>query len=116
VPQGGRLSEQDMEALDGAHGAVFAGNDHHIGVQVVLELYGFKQDSAAQRNLQGRVQVRGGRHPCSSKQQVSTDVQGASRAGGVDLEAVTGYKQWEAWQGAKGEGVSMATRGKECNP
>jgi hypothetical protein len=78
-----------MEALDRAHEAVFAGNDHHIGMQVVLELYSFKQDIAAQRDLQGGENVRGGRHSCSSKQPVSTDVQGASRGGGFTLEALT---------------------------
>jgi hypothetical protein len=31
-----------MEALDRAHGTVFAGDDHNLGMQVVLELYGFE--------------------------------------------------------------------------
>jgi hypothetical protein len=51
VTLGSRLGEQGMEALDGAQGAVFASDDHHIGMQVVLELYGFEQDGRAQRDL-----------------------------------------------------------------
>jgi hypothetical protein len=79
-----------------------------ITFHIMLELYGFEQDSAAQRNLQGGVQVRGGRHPCSSKQQVSTDVQGASRAGGAELEAFnrcrSGMKPGKGQKGGEEQG------------
>ena len=67
VTQGSRLGEQCMEALDGAQGAVSASDDHHLGMQVVLELYGFEKDGRAQRKLQGGVKVGGGRDPCSRK-------------------------------------------------
>jgi hypothetical protein len=67
VTQGSRFGEQCMEALDGAQGAVSASDDHHLGMQVVLELYGFEKDGRAQRKLQGGVMVGGGRDPCSRK-------------------------------------------------
>eukprot|EP00884_Botryococcus_braunii_P005608 jgi/Botrbrau1/15048/Bobra.0297s0005.1 len=65
--KGSRLGGQCMEALIWAQGAVSASDDHHLGMQVVLELYGFEKDGRAQRKLQGGVKVGGGRDPCSRK-------------------------------------------------
>jgi hypothetical protein len=67
VAQGSRLGEQGVETLDGAQGAILAGDGHHLWVQVVLELYGFEKDGRAQRKVQGGVKVGGGRDPCSRK-------------------------------------------------
>ena len=42
VTQCGRLDQQGMETLDGAEGAIFASDDHHLRVQVVLDFKGLE--------------------------------------------------------------------------
>jgi hypothetical protein len=62
-----------MESLDGAKGAVLAGDDHHIGMQVVLDFQSLEQDSLADGYVQGRMQALGSRDPCKRGKFVSVE-------------------------------------------
>lgn len=70
MAQGSRLGEQGVEALDGAQGAILAGDGHHLWVQVVLELYSLEENGRAKRDVQSGVQIWGSRDPCNRKHTV----------------------------------------------